>query len=261
MEFLVKKLMKRLLSISACITTLFAFNSCSTQMYVSNAVNAPALKEKGEVQLTVTQNDLQAAAALGRNFAIMANGYFTKYNGDNNYVHGGLLGEAGIGYYKMISPRTTFETFVGLGGARIYKEEQFIDQNDRITLGRFDANATKLFIQPDLGYRNKYFDAIISSRFSFVKYTRFTSENYPANELAEDYLDNNNLTGPLFMFAEPALTLRLGYKFIKVQAQWGLTVNMTSNRIRHANNFSSLGLVINIAKWYNNPDGLPSGVE
>ena len=108
-----------------------------------------------------------------------------------------------------------------------------------------------MFIQPDIGYKTKFFDAIISSRISTVKYTSFSQQNYPENELKNDYLDNNNLTGPVFMFAEPAVTIRGGYKFVKLQLHMGRPLYLTPHDIKQAYNFSSLGLVINIAKWYN----------
>jgi hypothetical protein len=71
-------------------------------------------------------------------------------------------------------------------------------------------------------------------------------------ELEKDYLDHDRLTGPTFMFAEPALTWRIGYKYIKFQLQTGMTFNMTGDNIRYAKNFSSLGVIINVAKWYEN---------
>lgn len=245
--------MKKIILFSAAIV-VFILNSCTTQMYVSNTVNAPLLKEKGEVQLAITQNDLQAAVALGKNFGVIANGFYMNYNGGDDYRHNGILGEAGIGYYRPLKSDFIFEAFVGAGAGKIFKQQTFIDNNNNSYLAHFDANATKIFIQPDIGYKTKYFDAIISSRISTVKYTSFDQQNYPENELKNDYLDNNNLTGPMFAFAEPAVTIRGGYKFIKLQLQYGLTLNMTPHDIKHANNFSSIGLVINIAKWYNNAD-------
>jgi hypothetical protein len=231
--------------ISACV-----FNSCSTQMYVSNAVNAPLLKEKGEVQVAVTQNDLQAAVGLGSNFGIMANGFYRNYQSDNQYKHNGLLGELGIGYFKPLQNNFVFETYVGGGAGRVYKQQEFTAANDERYLAKFDASAVKGFIQPNFGYKSRFFDAVISSRFSALKYSSFSQSNYPAAELQKDYLDNNNLTGPVFMFAEPALTLRGGFKYVKLQAQFGLTINVTGSNIRHDDNFSSLGIIINIAKWY-----------
>lgn len=243
--------MKNLILFSSTIAGLLFFNSCTTQMYVSNAVNAPLLKEKGEVQVSLTQNDLQAAVAVAKNVGIMANGYYENYTASNNYQHDGILGEAAIGYFTPMTSNFVFETFVGGGAGRVHKQEQFTDANDNTYMASFNANAAKLFVQPDIGYKSKYFDAVISSRFSFVKYNSFSQSNYSQAELREDYLDGNNLTNPLFMFAEPAVTLRAGYKFIKFQFQYGLTVNMTANQIKHANNFSSLGIVVNIARWYN----------
>lgn len=232
--------------------SIAAIQSCTTQMYVSNAVNAPLLKEQGEVQLTVTQNDLQAAVAVGRNVGIMANGYYQNYVGDNNYQHDGLMGEAGVGYFAPLAAKNfVFETYVGAGGGRVHKQEQFRDQNDNVYMASFNANAAKVFLQPDIGYKSRFFDAVISSRFSFVKYNSFSQNNYSQQQLAEDYLDNRRLTDPLFVFAEPAITLRAGYKFIKFQLQSGLTINMTANQIRHPGNFSSMGLIIDIGRWYN----------
>ncbi len=244
--------MKKLILFSSVCILLF-LNSCTTQMYVSNAVNAPLLKEKGEVHVNITQNDLQVAAALGKNFGVMANGFYMNYkDNSSNYKHDGILGEAALGYFKPYENNLVFEAFAGIGGGRVSKQQQFTDSNNNTYIGYFNADATKVFIQPDIGYKTKFFDAVFSPRFSAVKYTSFDQTNYPEVELHNDYLDNNNLLGPLFMFAEPAVTLRGGYKFVKLQFQYGLTINMTPNDIKHANNFSSLGVVINIAKWYSN---------
>lgn len=242
--------MKKEILLSFTIVLLIILSSCSTQMYVSNTVNAPLLKEKGEVQLTATSSDLQAAVAVGRHVGIMANGFYKNYTAGNNYQHDGLLGEAGIGYFTPLSDNFVFETYAGAGAGRVHKQEEFTGPADNTYLASFDAKASRFFIQPDFGYKSRFFDVVMSSRFSFVKYHEFTQSRYPQKELEEDYLENNRITGPLFMFVEPALTLRAGYKFIKVQFQYGLTINATSERIKHPANFSSLGLVIDIAKWY-----------
>lgn len=244
--------MKKIILLSSICAGILVFNNCTTQMYVSNTVNAPLLKERGEVQLTATPNDLQAAVAVAKNVGIMANGYYQNYTASNNYQHNGMLGEAGIAYFTpLLDHHFVFETFIGGGAGKVHKKEMFTDQNDNDYMASFNARAAKLFIQPDIGYKSKFLDVVFSSRFSFVKYRSFSQSNYTQQQLAEDYLDNNNLTNPLFMFAEPALTFRAGYKFIKVQFQYGLTINMTPNEIKQSNNFSSLGLVINIARWYN----------
>lgn len=243
--------MKQYLNLILSASAALLISSCSTQMYVSNTVNAPLLKEKGEVQVSVTQSDLQAAVAVTDHIGLMANGFYKNYK-SGNYQHNGVLGELGIGYYKPLDDHFVFETFAGGGLAHIYQQKEFNDLNNDVVLGKFNADAMKIFLQPDFGYRSKIFEASISSRFSMVKYTSFSSQNYPAQNLKDDYLDNNNLTGPAFLFAEPALTCRVGYKYVKLQAQVGLTINLTGNNIKHADNFSSVGFIIDIAKWYDN---------
>lgn len=241
--------MKRTILFTAAGGLLLA--SCTTQMYVSNAVNAPLLKEKGEIQVALTGRDLQAAVAVAKNVGIMASGYYQNYTADNNYQHDGILGEAGVGYFTPLAGNFIFESYVGAGAGRVHKQKMFTAQNNVDYMGSFNANASRLFIQPDIGFKTRFLDAVISSRFSFVKYTRFSQTNYPQNELANDYLDNDRLTKPVFMFAEPAITLRGGYKFIKLQFQYGFTINMTPHPIRHASDFSSIGLIFDIGRWYN----------
>jgi hypothetical protein len=243
--------MKRFVLFSLSIILL---NCCTTQMYVPNAINAPLLRERGEVQVVVTQNDLQAAVGLNRNFGIMANGFYKNYVAENNYVHGGMLGEVGFGYFKNLDRRFVFESFLGAGAGNVYKQKEFRNGSDELYTARFKAQAARFFIQPDFGFRSKVTDLVLSSRFSFVKYTRFNGGNYPMEELERDYLDHDHLTGPLFMFAEPALTWRLGYKYVKFQFQTGMTINMTGNNIRYAKNFSSFGVIINVTRWYQNEE-------
>lgn len=244
--------MKPLYYFLSGIAGLVFFSACNTTLYVSNAVNAPVLKEKGEVKVAVTQNDLQAAVGAGNNFGIIANGYYQNYKASDNYEHGGGYGELGIGFFTNTEDDNSlfFEMYGGAGYGTIHKQEMFRDQFDNSYMASFNAEAGKIFLQPDFAFSNKFVDVIFTPKFSFVKYTSFSHTNYPEQELRNDYLDNDNLTGPVFMFAEPALTLRGGYKFIKLQAQFGLTLNLTGNNIRHPSSFSSLGLVFDIARWY-----------
>lgn len=227
--------------------------SCSTTMYVSNTVNAPLLKEKQEIKVNADANNLQFAAALTDHFAIMANGFYKSYKGDNNYLHRGGLGELGLGYFKTFSnDNFVFEAYGGAGMGNVRKTQNFNDSLGNAYTGRFDANAGRFFVQPGVGYVNKFFDLALTQRVSFVKYNHFSSSNYPDAELKKDYLYNNEITKNTYIFAEPAVTVRGGYKFIKLQFQYGLTVNVGGQNIRHADNFSSIGLVIDIAKWYDN---------
>ncbi len=228
------------------------FSSCTTTLYRSNAVNAPLLREKGEVKINATSNDLQLAAGLSNNLGIMANGYYQKYTSSNSYEHRGGMGELGLGFFTNNEDDNNFyfEAFAGPGFGSVYRQKTFTRPNESPYLGSFQAQAAKLFLQSDFGYSNEFLDVILTPRFSAVKYLSFDHSNYPQEELHDDYLDNNRLTDPVFVFAEPAITVRGGFKYIKLQAQYGLTLNLTGHHIRHPANFSSLGIVIDIGRWY-----------
>ncbi len=233
-----------------CIAVCVAlFSSCSTTMYTTNAVNVPLLKDKGEVKINLTQNDLQAAVAVSEHVGIIANGFYKNYEADNNYKHSGALGEAGIGYL-INREKLMVETYIGGGLGKVQKQQQYTNSSNNEYMANFSANAAKAFVQSNFGLRSKYFDVALTPRFSFVKYANFAQSNYSNDQLKDDYLNNDRLTNPLFVFAEPAITVRGGYKFIKLQAQYGVTINLTGQPIRQTPDFASLGLVIDIAKWY-----------
>lgn len=82
-------------------------SSCTTTLYVPNAVNTPLLKEKHEFKATIGPNNAQAAFGLTDNFGIIANGYWDKFksetttNGQTTQtLNKGNLYELGLGYYK-----------------------------------------------------------------------------------------------------------------------------------------------------------------
>jgi hypothetical protein len=201
------------------------------------------LTEKKQVKITGTQSDVQTAFAVGDHLGIMANGFFKSYNGDNNYQHRGGLLELGAGYYNAYNSHVVFEAYGGGGMGRVYKQEMMNSGNNSQFLGSFTGNGSRIFLQPSIGFTSSFFDVALANRLSFVKYHRFSSTNYSTEELVKNDLDN--VTDPLYVFVEPAVTARVGYKFIKVQAQYGLTINMGQN-LPHTQNFATLGVIIDL---------------
>lgn len=232
------------------ITVAALLSACSTTVYVPNTVNVPLLKEEKEVKFNLDQNNLQLAVAVTDHIGIMANGFYRGHTADNNYRHRGGLAEVGAGYFHNFNNQVVVETFAGIGLGNVYKQETFKDSTNTAYLAQFRANATRFFIQPGIGYSHRFFDLAFTPRFSFVKYANFSSENYREQDLKRDFLDNGQLTRSMYVFAEPAITVRVGYKFVKLQAQYGVTLNLGGQNIRYDKEFSSIGLVIDIAKWY-----------
>jgi hypothetical protein len=231
-----------------------ALSSCTTRLYVPNAVNAPLLAERGEVKINLTQNDLQFAFSPANNVGIIANGFFMTRTTKNNYQHRGAMFEAGVGYYTTTSTKLSFEGFVGAGYGNVYKQETVQDANDNDVTASFNATAMKFFIQPDFGFRSRVIDVALTPRIAFLKYGNFSQTNYSEAQLADYKLSGNNLTSGMYVFAEPALTLRAGYKFMKVQLQYGMSLNVTGKQILAPDNFSSIGIVVDIARWYKGED-------
>jgi hypothetical protein len=230
---------------------LILLTSCRSTMYVTNTVNVPLLKEKGEVKINIDQTDAQLAVGVGKHWGVMANAFYKKFEKNDNYVNEGTIGEVGFGYFKPYRNNLILEAYTGLGIGTVDKKETFSTEENNLYWTSFSAQGTKAFIQPSIGYCTKFFDLAFTPRMSFVKYTHFNSYGYSQDQLAQDYLENDRLTNGIYMFGEPAFTIRGGYKFVKIQGQYGLTMNFSPNPIRHSNSFASIGLVIDIARWYN----------
>ncbi|MCE3279324.1 MAG: hypothetical protein K0S44_1515 [Bacteroidetes bacterium] len=234
------------------ISSFLLLSSCSNSLYVSNTVNVPLLKEKGEVKVNVDQSNAQVAVAISDHWGVMVNGFYKAIEKKaDNFVVQGTLGEAGFGYYKAFRKGFVFETYGGLGLGTIDRKQTYTTADNNVYWASFDAQGTKAFVQPSFGYGGRYFDLAFTPRFSFVKYTHFRAFGYTEEQLAADYLDNDRITKGIFTFAEPAITVRGGYKFIKIQAQYGLTMNLSPRPIKHNPSFASIGLVIDVARWYN----------
>jgi hypothetical protein len=225
--------------------------SCTSNTYVSNTVNVPLLKEKGEVKLNVDQTNAQLAVGVGKHWGLMANAFYKKFEKNDNYIHEGTLGEIGYGYFKPYRNNLVLEAYSGFGIGTVDHKQTFSTEENNPVWSSYSAQGTKAFLQPSIGYCAKYFDLALTPRVSVVKYTHFNAYGYTNEQLALDYLDNDRITKGVFIFGEPAFTVRAGYKFIKVQGQYGLTINLSQEKIKQSYSFASVGLVIDIARWYN----------
>lgn len=233
------------------LLAVILFPSCRT-LYKPNAVNAPMLKEKGEAKIYGGNNNVQAAYAITDHVGVMLNGYYEngRVNNDNaQYVKTqGFLGEAGAGYFTAMPNNMVFEVYGGGGAGAVNIEEQKRDAADDLITERFSANAYKVFIQPTYGYVGKYFEAGLTPRFSFVKYGNLSNTNYTLQE-RQDYT-YYQLDQPTWVFFEPALTLRGGYKWIKLQVQVGHSFKLNRADLNYDGNLFNAGVVVDIAKWY-----------
>jgi len=233
---------------SALLILLLAGTSCSTTLYKSNTVNTPLFHEAGEVRIGAGPGNVQAAYALTDRIGIMGNFYWERYNKDNKDNSGHLI-EVGAGYFQPVHKNLIFETYGGVGLGKI----TFRQQNQAGTsIRNYDVNGMRLFLQPGIGYCTPYFEAAFTPRLSFVSYSNFSAFGYPPQELETEHLDKEIIENTLWMFIEPAITLRGGYKWIKVQVQYGVTAKLTSAELNHGKDFLNVSLIADIGTWFDN---------
>ncbi|GAB2795302.1 hypothetical protein GCM10027275_45560 [Rhabdobacter roseus] len=220
---------------------VLSFASCRT-VYAPNAINTPLFQERGESKITLATNNLQAATAVSDHIGIMANGYFNAFTSDDRAFRNNGYGlEAGVGVFGSNENRISYEAYGGVGFLNVKIRENNDAKN-------FRAQGTKFFIQPAVGWVNPYFEVAFSPRLSVVKYGTPELSGYTAQEQADYYF--NTLADAPHAFIEPTLILRGGYRWVKVQAQFGRSLKLTKNNLNYDDNVGSVGLIFNLARWY-----------
>jgi hypothetical protein len=227
------------------LTAICLLSSCSEVFYQSNAVNAPLLQEKGELKASISNNNVQGAYAATNHFALMANGFWGKFEGEKGLTQEGAMMELGLGYYLPFAEHFVFDVFGGAGLGRVTQNKR--DGNG--VLKEFSATGNRYFFQPGVGYVTPYWEVALSPRVSYCKYNDHYSINYTDKELLDNNL--NLIDDTYFLFFEPALTAKVGYKWIKLQAQYGYTLNLNNQPFSFAKDFKTIGVVINLGHWYN----------
>jgi hypothetical protein len=234
--------MKRILLFSAIVTvTLSGLNSCKT-VYEPNTINTPLLNNHGEFRAYVDPSNVHLSYAITDHIGIMANGFRVSEGTDNNSIRGnGGLAEIGMGYFRPMDG-FIFETYAGGGIGRV-KFTEIRQEGNSSVVRNFSAEGTRFFVQPSFGYAGKYFEAAITPRLVMGKYN-----NVQTNYTTQEQIDGKfyNVNQPVWAFIEPALTLRGGYKWVKLQAQFGFSQKLNSQQLSYKSSFLNLGLIFDI---------------
>lgn len=259
--------------------------SCTQSMYFPDRVNSPGFKEKGEAKLVLatkfTSNDADSlnrgwlnpaadiAYAVSNHIAVFAsyrslqNRYIREHIPDeygksrwsNDTIMGGRFTgnyfDAGAGYFSGIGGRAKMEVYGGIGMGNLNRNGTLMPQLN------YDARYYRVFIQPAIGAasRQDVFSVMAGMRLTFQKFYAFSSPNpqlyYRAATISS--YDAYDVRRPLYTFLEPFANLELGYKFIKVNMQLGLSVPLSGRAVDIAGFsplFGSLGLAFNYAPRY-----------
>ncbi|MDD4149224.1 MAG: hypothetical protein PHE33_04285 [Bacteroidales bacterium] len=223
-----------------------AFVSCNPKFYTPNTQNVPLITEKGETNLTLSGNfnqvEFQGAYGLFENIAIKTNaGLFIPSDLENGNGGSGKFIEFGGGYFKPLNNNFVFETYAIIGLGTFENHFPSTMDSHPQTLGDISANILRIGIQPNFGYKSKYFSVALSSRIVNLSYSNISGDLIfeDANQLA--YLKDN----PSNYLLEPALTIKAGFEKLKLQVQYGYSLNLSNTDFKQDKTFLTIGLNFN----------------
>ncbi len=238
--------------IAGVITLLLA--ACSPIFYSPPSQHVPLLTHEKEFTATGSYVSggsdgyaLKAAYALSPHMALLGsvNGVILPSNKDKDGRSGsGGIVDMGAGYYTPFSRKFVFETYGFLGFG--WMKNSFPGSVSRHpgTDGKISAGLFNVAVQPSIGYKSKYFEAALSSKMGLVSYYGIKGKLVEMNSdqiiegNQQEYLKANKNQ---FMI-EPALTLSGGWEFLKIQAQFGFSANITNALFPQETSWISIGL-------------------
>ena len=211
------------------LTVLLA--SCTHVYYAPNTPNAPLLSRKGETRLAAlytggadsefSGGELQAAVALTKNSGVMASfmsvGRSDRSGSERESGKGSYV-EASYGLFKSLDANRGH--FIGevYGGLGLGSASNTYSVTDHSKVG-----LTKFFLQPAIGYRSDYFEALIVPRLAVVNWKVKTAVLKPDSPYTRDM--NVMRAEPGFFAFEPAILLRGGSRNGKLQAGLGFSMS------------------------------------
>lgn len=232
--------------------------SCSSTHYVANAPNTSMLSEVGEISanasigsVNATQTiNFQGAFSPAKHLGVQLNaGLFTARNRDfsevtidDSYGLNGRLFEGGIGYYDSLGEYGfKYDIYGGFG--------HFNGNTEVSILGQADFKYNRIYVQPSIGFASEFVDLNFCLRgvlldINEVRY-EFPTANGPNANFSLPIPDTKS-----HVLLEPALTARLGYKYVKLQAQFGTVLNLSGYYLDYDPMFLSVGLVFNFKPSY-----------
>jgi hypothetical protein len=213
-----------------------------------NVQNVPLFKEKNEYRISagaqnsedITSLEIQAAYSVSNHIALTAN-YMSAEGKDNSatkYGKGNYI-DAAIGYYKPFRKYGVFELYGGFGNSSQHHQYE--------TYGSSDLSFMKLFLQPSIGYTYKTFDIALSTRISNISFYQVENKSVQAFYLYDLNMVDKNRDSYLL---EPAITIRFGWKYVKLQTQFQILKNLSHDNMPFQEPIFAGGLYIAIAKRY-----------
>lgn len=233
----------KLLKILSGFLFLMGIMSCNSKFYSPNTHNVPLISHKGETNLTLAGNgnqvEFQGAYGVSDGFSMIVNGgLFIPSDLDNGNGGSGKFIEIGGGYFTLVANQFVFETYglLGFGTFENHLPSTVADHPE--TKGDLSANIFRVGVQPNFGFKSKYFSAALSSRFVNLNYNGVEGDLIYEDVDQVNYLKENNSN----FLIEPAFTIKGGFEKVKLQIQYGYSLNLTNSDFRQDESMLTVGL-------------------
>lgn len=191
------------------VAILIGSYGCSA-VYHPNMVYTPLLSNKKELKIGASLNNAQCAYAITNHIGIMAKANYIKQTDSYNLKVGHYLFEGGAGYFGNID-EWALEAYGGYGIGQSLTKLSY--QNTGSYVGNYiGVDLRRAFIQTTVAYTSPYADIAFSTRLSHV----FVNEQFSTRT-------SNGF------FIEPTLTAKVGYKYVKLVMQTGLSLGQFSD--------------------------------
>lgn len=216
--------------------------------------NVPLFKEKNEIRATVSVSNYQAAYSVSDHIGLMVNAQYKKPewsltvgNTKFNYESKKTLIEGGAGFFSPFGKSGMFEVYGGAGAGSVSFDRSFSDTSGgpSTVFNRYYAKTTRFFVQPSVGLSHDNVDLAFSTRFVGLQFSDIDTSGYTQFFLIEN--DLSELGKPFYMFLEPAVTLRAGWKYVKFHLQCLLSAKLNSEPLNYIPFSFNMGMHINIA--------------
>lgn len=219
---------------------------CSPRYYIPNTQNVPAIREQGQLNLTLCGNgnqvELQGAYGIANGFAFQATGalYIPQDESNGSGGSGGLV-EGGPGFFVPIGDYFVFDTYALVGVGRMENHFPYTLQANPNTTGDISASLLRIGIQPSISFVTDYFSVSTSVRAARMDYNNIQGSLILNGVNEQAYLAANQTN----YLVEPALTVRVGLPNIKLQAQAMRSFNLSNSNFKQDFALLTMGLNFN----------------
>ena len=233
------------------IGLIIGFSSCESYYYYPTSQNVLRFKDKGDANIAYGTDEngydcYNLGYSITKNVALISDfktfhTYPSESSHKRKYKIGDFLWDNELSIYKKyrncIYPAINF----GYGFGQFDRNEEY-----------YRLDIYRQFVQPSIGYSNRFFDFAISSRFSRVHHDLKELKDFDlsTSQSFGEYYDFQDIGKKDFYFFEPAFTIGAGYKFVKLRFQRISVNKLSSGNLRYydSNSYLTLNFTFNVNK-------------